>query len=137
MAKFILTDAFVSVNGVDLSAHCVSVEVSMGRADVPTTAMSDTGVKRLPGLRDESFTVTWRSDFAASKVDATLAPLYTGGTSHTVEVRPTSAVVSATNPKYSATCFLLDFTPVTGSAGDVADVNSTFTVDGVITRATA
>jgi len=137
VAKFVLKDASVVVNSVDLSDHVASVEISMGAEDVATTAMGATGVTRLPGLRDESITVTWRSDFAAAKVDATLAPLYTGGTPHTVVVKPTSAAVSATNPTYTGTCYLLEFAPIAGGVGDVADVETTFVVDGVITRATA
>lgn len=137
MAKFVLKDASIVVNSVDLSDHCVSVEMSMSAEDVPTTAMGATGVTRLPGLRDESINVTWRSDFAAAKVDATLAPLYTGGTSHVVVVKPTSAAVSATNPKYTATCYLLEFSPVSGEVGSVADVETTFVVDGVTVRAEA
>lgn len=137
MATFVLTDCSVVVNSVDLSDHCVQVEVSMSREDVTDTAMGAQGVSRLPGLRDESFTVTWRSDFAAAKVDATLAPLYTAGTLHTVVVKPTSAPVSATNPSYSGSCYLLEFTPISGSVGDIADVETTHLVDGVITRAVA
>lgn len=136
MAKFVLKDASIVVNSVDLSDHCASVEISMSAEDVVTTAMGATGVTRLPGLRDESFNVTWRSDFASAKVDATLAPLYTGGTSHTVVVKPTSAGVSATNPTYTGTCYLLEFSPIAGEVGSVADVETTFVVDGVITRAT-
>ena len=137
MATFVLIDCSIVVNSVDLSDHCVQVEISMTREDVADTAMGATGVSRLPGLRDESFTVTWRSDFAAAKVDATLAPLYTGGTSHTVVVKPTSSAVGATNPTYTGTCYLLDFKPIAGSVGDIADVDTTHVVDGVITRAVA
>lgn len=137
MAKFVLRDASIVVNSVDLSDHCVSVEIAMKADDVAITAMGATGVNRLPGLRDESFKVKWRGDFATSKIDQTLAPLYTGGTSHTVVVKPTSAGVGPTNPTYTGTCYLLEFSPVSGSVGDVADVETTFTVDGVITRATA
>ncbi len=136
MAKFVLKDAFVSVNGVTLSDHVASVEVTMGAEDVPDTAMGASGVGRKPGLRDESFAVTWRQDFAAANVDATLAPLYTGGTLHTVEVRPTSAAVSATNPKYSGSCYLNEWSPIAGEVGSIAEATSSHVVDGVITRAT-
>ena len=135
MAKFILRDASVVVNSVDLSDHVESVEVQMGRDDVTNTSMGAQGVGRLPGLRDESFTVTWHQDFAASKVDATLTGLYTAGTSHTVVVKATSAAVSATNPSWTGTCYLLDYPPVSGSVGDSATSDTTFVVDGIITRA--
>ena len=137
MGKFVLKDASVVVNSVDLSDHVASVEIATKADDVAVTAMGATGVNRLPGLRDESFKVKWRQDFAAAKVDATLWPLYSGSTSHTVVVKPTSAAVSATNPTFTGTCYLLDYTPLSGDVGSVADSDTTFTVDGVITRAVA
>lgn len=137
MAKFVLRDASVVVNAVDLSDHVASVEINMSAEDVATTAMGATGVTRLPGLRDESFTITWRQDFAAAEVDATLFPLYSGGTSHTVVVKPTSAAVGATNPTFTGTCYLLEYAPLSGEVGSVADSDTTFVVDGVITRATS
>ena len=137
MAKYVFTDASVVVNSVDLSDHVRSVEVNMSREDVETTTMGATGVGRLPGLRDESFVITWSQDFAASKVDATLAPLYTGGTSHSVVVKATSAAVSATNPTFTGTCYLLEYQPVAGDVGSLSEVSSTHVVDGVITRATS
>lgn len=137
MAKLVLKDCSVVVNAVDLSDHVASVEISTQAADVETTAMGAAGVQRLPGLRDESISITWRQDYAAAKVDATLWPLYSAGTSHTVVVKPTSAAVSATNPTFTATCYLLEYQPVAGDVGDVANADTTFVVDGAITRATA
>ena len=137
MAHLVLKDADVVVNSVNLSDHVASVEISMSAADIDVTAMTATGIRRLPGLRDESFAVTFLADFAASEVDATLAPLYTGGTSFTVVVKATSAAVSATNPTYTGTCYLLEFSPIAGDVGSRAEVAVTFAVDGVITRATA
>ena len=99
--------------------------------------MGAEGMQRLAGLRDESIDVAFRQDFAAAQVDATLWPLYSGGTSFTVEIRPTSAAVGAGNPKWTGTCLIAEYTPVDGSVGDVAGADVTFEVDGVLTRATA
>lgn len=137
MAKLVLRDASIVINGVDLSNLCSSVEISTQAADVEVTAMGAAGVQRLPGLRDESISVTWRQDYAAGKVDATLWPLYSGGTAFTVDVKPTSAAASATNPKYTGTCYLLEYQPIAGDVGDVASADTTFVVDGALTRATS
>lgn len=137
MAKHMIRDASVVWNGVDLSAHVKSVEISSSADDVTTTTMGATGVQRVPGLRDESLSVTWLQDYAAAKVDATIAPLYTAGTSHTVLVKPTSAAVSATNPSFTATGYVLEYQPVAGEVGSAHEVETTFVVDGVWTRATA
>ena len=137
MAKLILRDAYLVVNAVNLSAFVESVTINSSREDVEATSMGAQGVQRLPGLRDESIEVTFRQDYAAAQVDATLWPLYDGGTLFAVEVRPTSAAVGAGNPKWTGNCYLNEYTPVDGSVGDVANAEATLLVDGVLTRATA
>lgn len=127
----LLVNAQVIVNGVDLSDHCYSVTVNGQAADEDTTGMGAQGKSRLPGLKDESFEFEWRQDFAAAKVDATLSPLYLNQTSFTVEVRPTIAARSATNPAYvGSTCYLLDYDPISGTVAQTMNTKSKIVVDG-------
>jgi hypothetical protein len=56
MAKFVLTNASVSVNGVDLSDHVQSVTVETTRDDVEVTAMGATYKSYLGGLGDANIT---------------------------------------------------------------------------------
>lgn len=137
MAHLVLTDASVVVNGVDLSDHVSEVSLETSRNIEEDTAMGATGVSRLAGLRDESITLTMRQDFAAAEVDATLWPLYSAGTAFTVVVKPTSAAVGATNPTFTATCLIEEYSPVSGEVGSVLDTEITMPVDGVIVRATS
>lgn len=137
MAKLVFTNAFLTVNGVDLSDHVRSVEVSMSVEDVESTTMGATAVQREPGLGDDEITVTWAADFAAGKVDATLAPLVTGRTKHTIEVRPTNGARSATNPAYVGSGFITEYTPVAGSVGDLLEVDTTWAIDGGLSRLVA
>lgn len=137
MAHLVLRDASVVINGVDLSDHVASVAIPVSRADVQDTAMGAEGVSRLAGLRDEQIQLTFRQDFAASEVDATLWPIYTAGTGVTAVVKPTSAAVGAGNPTFTATVLLLEYAPLDGEVGSIADATATLTVDGVITRAIA
>lgn len=137
MAKHMLRDGSLVVNGVTLSDHVKSMEFSGSAEDVDVTAMGAVGVGRVPGLRDESLDVTFLQDYAAASVDATLSPLYTGGTSFTVVVKYTSAAVSATNPTFTATCYLLEYQAVAGDVGSAHEVSTTFVVDGIWTRATS
>lgn len=136
MAKFVLKDASVVVNGVDLSDHVIDVTVNQTVAIADGTAMGASGKGKMAGLGDDKFTVKFLSDFAAAKVDATLAPLVRAA-AFTVVVKPTSAAVSATNPTYTGSCILSDYTPIGGSVGDRAEAPVTFEVDGIIARATA
>lgn len=138
MAKIVLKDAYVSVNSVDLSDHVESVEVTYNADAGEATAMGDAAHNFLPALLNQGVSVTFRQDFAASKVDATLAPLV-GAAAFAIEVRPTSGSVSTTNPKYSGNVILTDYAPIGGSVGDVLNAPVQFQPgDGTgIVRATA
>ena len=78
--------------------------------------------------------ISFNQDYAASKVNQTVEPLL--GTTTTIIVKPTSAAVSASNPSYTGTVFIDAWTPVNGAVGDLATVDSTFKVNGAITKAT-
>ena len=125
----VLTDAFVSINAVDLSDHVASVTINEGAELKEATVMGDAGVRRLSGLKDWSMTVTFRQDFDAAKVDATLQPLV-GGSSFAVAVRKSKTdAISATNPEYQGNGLIDGDLPVI--AGDVGEVHdAAFTIVG-------
>lgn len=138
MAKLVLKDCFVSVNGTNFSDHVSSVTVNLSKDEVETTNFSGSGRERVAGLKDDSFEVNFQQDFAAANVDAVLYPLWNNETEFTVEVRPTSGAVSASNPKYTATCILLEYTPMSGDVGDLSETEVTFPAQRTgITRATS
>lgn len=127
----LLVNAQVIINGVDLTDHCYSVTVNGSAADEENTAMGAAGKGRQPGLKDESFEFEWRQDFAAGKVDATLQPLYSGGTAFQVEVRPTIAARSATNPAYvGASCYLIEYDAIAGQVAKIMNTKTKIVVDG-------
>lgn len=121
MAKLILRDCFIEVNGVNFSSHVNSVEVQLKKDDINTTNFGGDGRERAAGLKDDMFTINFQQDFAAGVVDDVLYPLWDLETEFTVKVRPTSAAVSSNNPEYSATCILLDYQPVSGKVGELSD----------------
>lgn len=135
MANFVLTDASVVINSVDLSDQVRQVTVNVEADLQENTAMGDTFRSRLGGLKDWSVELEFNQDFAASEVDATLWPLV--GTPTTITVKPTSSAVSATNPSFSGSAILADYAPVDGSVGDVATSGVTFQGAGTLTRAVA
>jgi len=135
MSHLVLTDAFVSINAVDLSAHVRAVTVNYSSELQDDTNMADTTRVRLGGLLDWSFEVEFAQDFAAALVDATLFPLV--GVTTTVLARPTSAAVSATNPNYTGTGILETYPPLGNSVGELATTSVTFQAAGVLSRAVA
>jgi hypothetical protein len=137
MARDVLTDVSVIINNVDLSDHIASVELSQSIDDIETTAFGDGGRTRVGGLEDSSVTLTFHQDYAATSVDATIAPLVGGTTSIKVVPKGTAGTVSATNPVYDFTCLVTEWQPLSGSVGDLNTADITWPVSGRITRGTS
>jgi hypothetical protein len=104
----------------------------MSQADLDVTAMGATAVQRIAGLRDDSFEVEFYQDFAAAEVHATLNPLFVAKSEFLVQVKPTAAAISATNPQFEGTCILTDIQPLNGAVGDVNMTTVTFPSSGAI-----
>lgn len=136
--KLILKTCVVTVNGVDLTDHCQSVEVALKKEAVDTTNFAGGGKEVQAGLASDTFTLDLQQDFNAAEVDATLYPLYNNETEFVVTIKPTVAAVSVTNPLYSATCVLLEYQPLSGKPGELANTKISFPVQrGTFSRATS
>jgi hypothetical protein len=116
MANVVLTNAFVSINAVNLSAFVRSVTLNYAAELQDDTAMGDSARSRIGGLKDWSIQIEFFQDYAASAVDATLFNLV--GSTFAVEVRHSAAGASATNPKYTGTGILESYQPVGGAVGE-------------------
>jgi hypothetical protein len=126
VAKSILLDCNIVINGVDLSDHVASVEISLKRKTVDSTNFSGGGAEAMLGLKSDSFIIELQQDFAASQVNSILLPLYENGTEFTVVVKPHNASVSATNPTFTGTCILPEYQALTGKVGDLSTSKITF-----------
>jgi hypothetical protein len=135
MAKFAATDYFVSISGTDFSASLNSVELTEEADNLETTAFGSTWRTRIGGLKQASLTLNFMQDFAAGSVDATLNPLL--GSIATVIIKPTSGTVTATNPSYTMTALVTQYSPFASSVGDIATLSVTWPVSGSVVRATA
>jgi hypothetical protein len=134
MAVLAYTDAYLVVNSVNLSDHVKSVALSVEVAALDSTAMGDTYTENIGGLKSGSLAITFNDDFAASNVDATIWPAL--GTVVTFELRPTSAAVGATNPKWTGS-ILVSGTSVGGGVGELGAKSVTWPTSGTVTRAIA
>lgn len=126
MAVSVLTDAYVSINGVVLSDHARRVTTVDNRDSVDVTAFGATNKTIAKGLGDGTITVELYQDFAAAKTHATLQPLISSSTPFTVEVRPTSAARSATNPAILMTALLMNYSGLDGSVGEASTITAEF-----------
>lgn len=135
MAKFAATDYSITINGSDFSTNLNSVELALEADDLETTAFGAGWRTRIGGLKTGSLTLNFMQDFGAASVDATLNPLL--GSIATVVIKPTSGTATSTNPSYTATCLVNQYSPFASSVGDIATLSVTWPTSGTVTRATA
>ena len=133
MAKFAATDYAITINGSDFSSSLNSVELAQEADDLETTAFGSTWRTRIGGLKQASLTLNFMQDFAAGSVDATLNGLL--GSIATVVIKPTSSAVGTTNPSYTMTALVTQYSPFASSVGDVATLSVTWPVSGSVVRA--
>lgn len=136
MAAFVLTDAYIALNGSDRSAYIKQVALNVETAEQDVTDFADAGwTVPIAGLKSGSLALTFNQDVAASQIDSIMWPLL--GTTVSFEVRATNASVGASNPKYTGNILVTSWNPITGSVGDVAEVSVTYPISGAVTRATS
>lgn len=135
MAKFVTTDYSITLGTTDFSSSIAAVTLEVSADEQETTAFGNSFRTRIAGLKDASLTLEWHQDFGASAVDETLWPLL--GSEVAFEILPQGGTVSATNPKYSGTALVVQYSPLDSSVGDLATLSTTWPVTGEVTRATA
>jgi len=133
MAKLVLTDAFVSIAGSTVSSSIASVTVNTSVAEVETTAFGSGGVTRVGGLRDDSVTLSCHNDYSA--IDGLLYPLI--GSTAAIIVKPNGTATSSSNPAFSGTVLVVEYSPVNGAVGELNTFDLTLPVSGTLTRATS
>ena len=137
MARIVLTNVDVEIGGVNLSDHISSITLSttydvlettaFGAGNVPAAAKS-----RIAGLADNSITLEFHQDFAASEVEATIYPLL--GTTQTIKVKPTNGAIAADNPEYMVSALISEWTPLNGAVGELATASVTWPISGAIVK---
>ena len=135
MATFMLNNASVTINSVDLSSYVTSVTLSQSADNLEDTAMGDTSRSYIGGLKSGTVDIEFNADFAAAKTEATIFPLV--GTSTAVVVKPVAASVSATNPSYSFNAVVTEWDTLNGSVGEIATHSISWPITGAITKATS
>jgi hypothetical protein len=136
VAKFVATDVKVLINGTNLSDHIAQVSLEQTSDEIETTAFGTEWRQRIGGgLKDASISIDFHQDFGAGSVDAILSPLF--GSIATVVVTPTSGSVSATNPSFTGTFSVVQYSPVASSVGDLATLSVSWPSAGTVVRGTA
>lgn len=134
MASFSFLDCRLEINSVVMSGFSTSVTLKIEADDNENTAFGQTFRTRIAGLKDWSVDIDFNSDFASSAVDQTIYPLL--ATVTTIKVRPTTAAISTTNPEYTGSVLVTEYTPLDGGVGDLATVSVSWPGTGTLTRNT-
>jgi hypothetical protein len=136
MARIVLTNASV-VFGTsdDLSDHIASITLNTSYDIVETTSFGSTAKTRIAGLADNSVTLEFHQDFASGSVESIIYPLL--GTAITIKVKPVATTTAATNPQYAFSALVAEWTPLSGSVGELSTASVTWPISGAITKTTS
>jgi hypothetical protein len=139
MAKTVLKNCMVIVNGTDISNQVSDITIETSRPEVDVTAMQDVNTETLAGIGDATITATVFNDYAAGALDSIFFPLSQSNTPFVVEIRPNNAARSTSNPAYLMTAILFNYSPIAGGVGAAATTTLTFrnAAQAGLTRATA
>lgn len=135
MAIYVFTDGYLNLNSNTLSTSAKKITMNATVVDLKTTAFGATWESRLGGLKDGKLSVTFNQDVAAAALDSIMWALL--GTVFTFEVRATSGARSTSNPGYTGSVLLTEWTPLDGSVGDLAEVSISIPTSGTVLRQTA
>lgn len=127
---FLNNTLVVTLNSVDLSDQVTAVTINQTFDELETTSMGATSHTFVKGLESSTVTLDFINSYASAEVAATLQAAY--GTTVPLVIKPTSAVVSATNPEYQTTILVNNLTPVSGSVGDLSTQSITFTCNSPV-----
>ena len=127
---FLNNTLVVTLNSVDLSDQVTAVTINQTFDELETTSMGATSHTFVKGLESSTVTLDFINSYASAEVAATLQAAY--GTTVPLVIKPTNAVISATNPEYQTTILVNNLTPVSGSVGDLSTQSITFTCNSPI-----
>jgi hypothetical protein len=131
-------NSYFLLGTVDLSATVQSISLTLNYDQLDISAAGDASHKYLKGLAAHTISGTLYLTQDAAAAGATRATLDgLKGTSAAFAVAPNGSTASATNPKYSGSCFVNGYTPVNGAQGEVAMIDFTFDLTTDVTITTA
>lgn len=136
MASYVVASQYVSINGVDMSAYVKSATLELSADQAEFTNMASAGAREYRiGLKGGTLNVDFNQDFAATTVDDRLWGMWNAGTNVAFEIRPTSAAVGVTNPKYTGNLVPGGYA-VGGAVGDAGQTSISWNTTGAVARAT-
>jgi hypothetical protein len=140
VATYVITAQHLTMNSVDLTSYVRSCTLELNADTAEFSNMASAGAREYKiGLKSGTLNVELNQDYAnsASATDQAVWGMFNTGTNVTFEVRPTSAGVGLTNPKYTGSVVPVNYPAVGGSVGDAAIVSLSWPTSGAVSRATS
>lgn len=135
MPRLVLTNPSITINSVDLTDRVAQVAIDMSFAEVETTAFGDSAVTRVAGLGDHSVSLSFHQDYASGEVEATIYPLL--GTTTAMIVKPVNTTTSTNNPSYSFNVLVTEWSPISGTVGELVTADVTWPISGMVNKTTS
>ena len=125
-STYLSNPASVKVGGVELGDQCTAAVMTVAYDTLEETTFGSLARTYVKGLETNTCTLTLFNSYATAETYATLLGLV--GTQVTVEVKPSSAAISATNPVLTLTSTFMPSLPVANMAlGELSTVDIEFT----------
>jgi len=139
MAKIVLTNAYVQLNGLyDVSDYVASISLATTHELIETTQLNDIYKTVIAGLGQNQVTFEFYQNYSDNGLEEIINGTSLGnsnvGTAIPVEVRPINAPASANNPRYTFNAVISEWQPLSGAAGELATVNVTWPISGPINK---
>ena len=124
----------VIVGTSTISSFVSTVSLNREVEAVTITAMNDTVQNMIGGVEVSSVNLELFNDFAAASVNSLFEDAI--GSKLAIKLIPVTGTVTATNPSYSMSCLITQWTPIAGSTDSAALASVTFPVTA-ITKSTS
>ena len=134
MAIFMGNKVAVIVGTSTISSFVSTVSLNREVEAVTITAMNDTVQNMIGGIEVSSLSMEIFNDFAAASVNSLFEDAI--GSKLAIKLIPVTGTVTATNPSYSMSCLISQWTPIAGSTDSAALASVTFPVTA-LTKATS
>jgi len=134
MAIFMGNKVAVIVGTSTISSFVSTVSLNREVEAVTITAMNDTVQNMIGGVEVSSVNLELFNDFAAASVNSLFEDAI--GSKLAIKLIPVTGTVTATNPSYSMSCLITQWTPIVGSTDSAMTASVTFPVTA-LTKATS
>ena len=124
----------VIVGTSTISSFVSTVSLNREVEAVTITAMNDTVQNMIGGVEVSSVNLELFNDFAAASVNTLFEDAI--GSKLAIKLNPVTGTVTATNPSYSMSCLITQWTPINGSTDGAATASVTYPVTA-LTKATS